>query len=49
MFKLSNKYPDFFWDKNSGYGTKEHIDKIKLIGISPHHRKSFNPITKMIR
>ena len=49
MFKLSYKYPDFFWEKNSGYGTKEHINKIKLIGISPHHRKSFNPITKMIK
>ena len=48
MKKLSCKYPDFFWNKNSGYGTKLHIDKIKLLGITPHHRKSFKPITKMI-
>ena len=49
MKKLSNKYPDFFWNKNSGYGTKLHIDKIKLLGITPHHRKSFKPIIKIIQ
>ena len=49
MKKLSYKYPEFSWNKNSGYGTKLHIDKIKLLGITPHHRKSFKPITKMIK
>ena len=49
MKKLSYKYPDFFWNKNSGYGTKLHINKIKSFGITPHHRKSFKPITKMIK
>ena len=49
MKKLSYKYPGFFWNKNSGYGTKLHIDKIKLLGITPHHRKSFKPIIKMIK
>ncbi len=49
MKKLSCKYPDFFWNENSGYGTKLHIDKIKSLGITPHHRKSFKPITKMIK
>ena len=49
MKKLSYKYPEFFWNENSGYGTKLHIDKIKLLGITPHHRKSFKPMTKMIK
>ena len=49
MTKLSCKYPDFFWNENSGYGTKLHIDKIKSLGITPHHRKSFKPIIKMIK
>ena len=48
MKKLSYKYPNFFWHKNSGYGTKIHINKIKLLGITPHHRKSFKPIIKML-
>jgi len=49
MNKLSHKYPGFFWHKNSGYGTKLHIDKIRLLGITPHHRKSFKPIIKMLK
>ena len=48
MKKLSNKYPKFLWDKNSGYGTKKHMQIIKMFGITPHHRKSFKPILKMI-
>ena len=49
MKKLSNKYPKFLWDKNSGYGTKKHMQIIKMFGITPHHRKSFKPIVKMIK
>ena len=49
MGKLSNKYPRFFWEQNSGYGTKKHIENIKIFGITPHHRKSFKPILKMIK
>ena len=49
MEKLSNKYPRFFWEQNSGYGTKKHIENIKIFGITPHHRKSFKPILKMIK
>jgi len=48
MEKLSKKYPKFLWEKNSGYGTKKHIENIKILGITPHHRKSFKPILKMI-
>ena len=29
MEKLSKKYPKFLWEKNSGYGTKKHIENIK--------------------
>tara|TARA_B100000315_G_C14533035_1_gene567126 strand:- start:1013 stop:1630 length:618 start_codon:yes stop_codon:yes gene_type:complete len=48
MTKLSNKYPEFLWNKNSGYGTKKHIENIKIFGITPHHRKTFKPILKMV-
>ncbi len=48
MAKLSNKYPKFLWDKNSGYGTKKHIENIKIFGVTPHHRKTFKPILKMV-
>ena len=29
------------WEKNKGYGTKEHTDAIKAHGISAYHRKTF--------
>jgi len=41
MEELSQTSPQYFWEKNSGYGTKEHIDAIKKFGISKEHRKSF--------
>ena len=41
MKKLSKHYPDYHWEKNKGYPTKQHIEVIKLIGPSPLHRKTF--------
>jgi ribonuclease HII len=41
MLKHHNKYPYYNWDKNFGYGTKDHINAIKKYGYSPLHRKSF--------
>ena len=44
--KLAKKYKGYFWDKNFGYGTKQHLRAIKNKGITSHHRKSFSPINK---
>ncbi len=41
MVRLSKEYPEYKWDKNKGYGTKEHIEAIKKYGVTPHHRLSF--------
>jgi len=35
-------YPLYKWNKNKGYGTKEHLLAIKLYGITDFHRKSYN-------
>lgn len=35
------KYPDYGFDRNAGYGTKEHISKIKEIGPCEIHRRTF--------
>ena len=42
--KMSNKYIKYFWNKNAGYGTKQHLSAIKKFGITKYHRKTFNPI-----
>ena len=41
MKELEREYPQYKFAKNKGYGTKEHIQAIKQLGPSPHHRKSF--------
>jgi ribonuclease HII len=41
MLYLHEKFPEYGWDKNKGYGSKHHIDIIKNEGITQYHRKSF--------
>ena len=45
---LSRNFPSYNWEKNVGYGTKKHVDEIIRIGITNHHRKSFEPIKSLI-
>ncbi|MDR0972003.1 MAG: ribonuclease HII [Bacteroidales bacterium] len=40
--KMAEKYPQYLWNKNKGYPTKEHRMAIKEYGITPLHRKTFN-------
>lgn len=48
MEQFHAKYPQFGFDKNAGYGTKFHREKISEFGICPIHRKSFEPIKSML-
>ena len=41
MKNLSEKYPDYLWEQNKGYPTKQHREIIKKLGPSPLHRKTF--------
>ena len=44
---LGKKFKGYKWDKNYGYGTKEHLKAIRNLGITTHHRRSFSPINKI--
>ena len=46
--KMSKKFKKYFWDKNSGYGTKDHIKAIKKFGITKYHRRTFRPVHNML-
>ena len=48
MTILANKHKDFGWEKNSGYGTKMHIENIYRFGPTIYHRKTFEPIKSLI-
>ena len=42
MDGLGKIYPAYGWQKNKGYPTQAHRDAIRLYGVTPYHRKSFN-------
>ena len=48
MIKLSEKFSNYDWDRNFGYGTKAHLESLKKFGVSSHHRKGFKPIHKIL-
>ncbi|MDY3536613.1 ribonuclease HII [Riemerella anatipestifer] len=41
MIKLHEEYPEYGWNKNFGYATKQHRDALNKLGPTIHHRKSF--------
>ncbi|HEY4546886.1 MAG TPA: ribonuclease HII [Pedomonas sp.] len=44
MDRLAAEHPGFGWERNAGYGTAEHIEALRQIGPTPHHRRSFSPV-----
>jgi len=48
MSDLNEQYPGYGWDRNAGYGTAEHLDALKRLGVTPHHRKSFAPVRNIL-
>lgn len=42
MRQLAAEYPQYGWDRNMGYPTREHVEAIKRFGYTPYHRKSFH-------
>ncbi len=46
--KMSKKYIKYSWNKNAGYGTKDHMSAIKKFGITKYHRKTFKPIHNIL-
>ena len=41
MTEAAENHPEYLWQKNKGYGTKQHIDAIHKFGFTDYHRKSF--------
>ena len=41
MLRLSERYPDYGWHTNVGYGTRAHLEAIDRMGLTPHHRITF--------
>jgi ribonuclease HII len=41
MKEISKQYPQYFFEKNKGYGTADHIEAIRTNGFTNIHRRSF--------
>ena len=48
MTDLSAKHPGYGWERNAGYGTRQHQDGLTAAGITAHHRRTYAPIAKML-
>ncbi len=48
MSDLAIDFPEYGWEQNAGYGVPKHQEALNLVGPTPHHRKSFAPIAKLI-
>ncbi|MFC1501058.1 ribonuclease HII [Elusimicrobiota bacterium] len=48
MQKMSEKYPQYGFEKHKGYGTRQHHDALLKFGPCEIHRKSFAPVRKFI-
>jgi ribonuclease HII len=48
MLEAAITYPQYGWDRNKGYGTKDHMAALRESGPCPLHRRSFAPVSQMI-
>jgi ribonuclease HII len=46
MCELAMRHPGYGWERNAGYGTRQHQEAIAQRGITPEHRMSFAPIRR---
>ncbi|MFA7416918.1 MAG: ribonuclease HII [Acholeplasma sp.] len=49
MIDYDKQYPLYGFKDHKGYGTKKHLEALKLYGITPIHRKTFKPVTSIYK
>ncbi|MFK7750976.1 MAG: ribonuclease HII [Sedimentitalea sp.] len=48
MVDLAQQHPGYGWETNMGYPSKSHRLALENLGVTPHHRRSFKPVHKML-
>ena len=48
MVDLAQQHPGYGWEKNAGYPTRDHLAALLDLGVTPHHRRSFKPVHKIL-
>jgi ribonuclease HII len=47
MDRLAARHPGYRWETNKGYATPDHLEAIQRLGVTRHHRYSFEPIAQI--
>ncbi|HEX5004450.1 MAG TPA: ribonuclease HII [Gemmatimonadales bacterium] len=47
MRRLASRHAGYGWERNSGYGSAEHVAAIHALGATLHHRRSFRPVSTL--
>ncbi len=47
MEEFDKEYPGYDFAKNAGYGTANHLAGLDQLGVTPIHRRSFEPVKSM--
>ena len=48
LVDFAQQHPGYGWETNMGYGSKRHMDALRNLGVTPHHRRSFKPVHNML-
>lgn len=46
MIAAAKDHPQYGWERNKGYGTKDHMEALRRHGPTPLHRRSFAPVAQ---
>ena len=49
MLEMDKVFPEYGFKNHKGYGTKEHLEAIQKYGITPIHRKTYEPVKSMLK
>lgn len=48
MVGLAQQYPGYGWERNAGYPTRDHLQALLDLGVTPVHRRSFRPVHNIL-
>lgn len=48
MVDLAQQHPGYGWERNAGYPTRDHLEALRRLGVTPHHRRSFRPVHNIL-
>ncbi|MEL7319431.1 MAG: ribonuclease HII, partial [Pseudomonadota bacterium] len=46
MIAAAKAHPEYGWERNKGYGTKDHMEALRIHGPTALHRRSFAPVAQ---